>query len=65
VRRAALVTLELRKAAAAPAELRARLKGSELRNPYDNSPFTWDPHERAVVFKGLETNDRAVHLIYY
>jgi len=57
MRRAALLTVELRSQSVPVALLPERLQASPLRNPYNGQPFAWDPADRAVVFIGPERRD--------
>jgi len=54
MRRAALLTAQLRSQSVPVAQLPDRLKSSPLRNPYNEQPFVWDPADRAIVFTGPE-----------
>jgi hypothetical protein len=55
MRRAALLTVELRSQSVPVAELSAKLKDSPLRNPYTGQPFDWDEADQAIVFIGPES----------
>lgn len=55
MRRAALLTAELRSQSVPVAELPDRLKNSPSRNPYDGKPFAWDAADLAIVYIGLES----------
>jgi len=54
MRRAALLTVQLRSQSVPVAELPARLKTAPLRNPYNEQPFDWDSADLAIVFTGPE-----------
>jgi hypothetical protein len=57
MRRAALLTVELRSQSVPVAGLPERLNSSPLRNPYNGQPFTWDAADQAIVFIGPEQRD--------
>ena len=50
MRRAALLTAELRSQSIHVAELAGRLKDASLRNPFNGQPFVWDAADHAIVF---------------
>jgi hypothetical protein len=54
MRRAALLTAQLRSQAVPLAALPGRLKSSRLRNPYNGQSFVWDAADLAIVFTGPE-----------
>ena len=54
MRRAALLTAQLRSQSVPITELESRLKESPLRNPYNGEPFAWDAADQAVVYTGPE-----------
>jgi hypothetical protein len=55
MRRAALLTAELRSQSIPIAGLPGKLAESPLRNPYNGQPFDWDAADQAIVFIGPET----------
>jgi hypothetical protein len=56
MRRAALVTQQLRARGIAPAYVPTELAHSNLRDPYSEAAFEWDPGARVIVF-----DDRGDH----
>lgn len=54
MRRAALLTVQLRSQSVPVAEIENRLRESPLRNPYNGEPFVWDAADHAIVFTGPE-----------
>jgi len=54
MRRAAILTTQLRSQTVPMAEIESRLKGSTLRNPYNGQPFEWDAADQAVVYNDPE-----------
>jgi hypothetical protein len=54
MRRAALLTAQLRSQSVAVAELENRLGESPLRNPYSGQPFVWEAADQAIVYTGPE-----------
>jgi len=54
MRRAALLTAQLRSRSVPMAELEARLEESALRNPFNGQPFAWDRADQAIVYTGPE-----------
>lgn len=66
VRRIALLAAELRAAGIAVDNVARSLTISDIADPYAGDPFTWDDCEDAVVFVGLESNQkRATHKVIY
>jgi hypothetical protein len=65
VRRAALLAAELRSRKVTAAEVSAQLAASSVRVPYTGEPFTWDEKEKAVIFQGLEPEERARYRFVY
>jgi hypothetical protein len=64
-RRAAVLATEMRSRNVEMAKIPAELAASAARSPYDNAPFGWDADEHAIVFVGLEANERGRHLFEY
>ena len=56
MRRAALVTTQLRSRAVFELDLSSELERADLRNPYTGAAFEWNAGRRAVVFKGAEVH---------
>jgi hypothetical protein len=46
-------------------EISMAIDASDLNNPFTATPFVWDEDSQAIVFVGLEPEDRGTHLIYY
>ncbi len=65
VRRAAVLTTELRARKVAQQNISAALAASQTRTPYTGEPFTWNEKEQAIVFVGLEANERGRHALTY
>lgn len=65
LRRAALVTAQLRSEGVEGQDMPARLKAAEPRNPYTSAPFTWSETSQAVEFNGLTPAPRGNYLVFY
>jgi hypothetical protein len=65
IRRAALLTIQLRSTDVEPDQVPARLAESALRNPYDDKPFGWNRHTRSITFTGLEEGERGRNQFVY
>jgi hypothetical protein len=65
VRRAAVLTTEMRSRKVDAAQIPAELAASTARSPYDNAPFAWNAEEHAIVFVGLEASERRRHSFQY
>lgn len=65
VRRAALVTVQLRKKGIEVNQVESELSQSDITNPYDEKPFTWNAETKSIVFKGLGTGERSTHSFLY
>jgi hypothetical protein len=65
MRRAALLTVELRSRGVTPTEVPAALRESELRNPFDLKAFHWSEVEQAVVHDGQEKSNVKRHVYLY
>jgi hypothetical protein len=61
VRRAALLTSELRSRGVGAAQLAAELPASAIRDPYTGEPLGWDAQKGALTFTGLERLPRGLH----
>ena len=64
-RRAAVLSASLRNRKVDVQKISAELAASEIRAPYDGKPFEWDVGEQAIVFVGLERNERGRHAFKY
>jgi hypothetical protein len=64
MRRAALLTAQLRSLAVPEADVPAELRKSVLRTPFEEQPFGWDASERAVAYEGHTKARRALVLVY-
>lgn len=62
---AALLAAELRAQGVAAGQVPAALATAPSRNPYDQSPFTWDAARGMIVFIGLEPGPRGRHSFLY
>jgi hypothetical protein len=65
IRRAAVLTAELRSRKVPVAQVPAELAASQIRGPYSAEPFAWDAEEAAIVFTGLEPAERGRHAFKY
>lgn len=65
VRRATVVTTELRSREVAIAKMPAELAEHTIRTPYGGEPFAWDAGEQAIVFVGKEPGERGRHVFNY
>jgi hypothetical protein len=65
VRRAALAAVTLRASDVKAHEVAAALSAAPLRNPYNEQPFAWDEKDSAIIFRGLEADERGEHRIHY
>ncbi|MFC0682603.1 hypothetical protein ACFFGH_32645 [Lysobacter korlensis] len=63
LRRAAVLTAELRAAGVSASAADEAIKRAGLRDPYSDEPFSWNEAERAVVFEGAEPGDRGRHAL--
>jgi hypothetical protein len=59
MRRAALLTTQLRSRALPVEQIPAELLTAQMVDPYSNQPFQWSADEKSVVFQGLEVGHRA------
>ena len=64
IRRAAVLTTELRSRRVPAERVPGELKASGVRG-YTSAPFGWDAEEGAIVFTGLEPNERGRHVFKY
>lgn len=65
MRRAALLTAELRARGLAAEAVPGALATSEVRSPFDEATFEWSIEEGAVVYHGRERHDQNRHLYYF
>lgn len=65
VRRAAVLTAQLRAQRINEQSIPAELEGSDIRTPYSGAPFIWNAKERAVQFIGLVPGERGRHSFKY
>jgi len=65
IRRASLLSVQLRSSGAPESQLAQRLNTANLRNPYDDKPFTWDVKSHAIVFVGLDARNGGRTAIAY
>ena len=66
MRRAALLTAQLRERGVPLDQMAAELSGAELRNPFDGKPFEWSEEEQAVIYVGPDAErDRKRHRYFY
>jgi len=66
MRRAALLTAQLRARGVPLDQIATELGGAELRNPFNGKPFEWSPEEQAVVYVGPDAErSRKQHAYFY
>jgi len=65
MRRAALLTAQLRAGGVTSAQAAAEVASATLRDPYTNSSFEWDSDRQAVVFTGPEEHQWRRHEYLY
>jgi hypothetical protein len=65
LRRVALLASELRARGVKPAEIPSALAAGEIRDPYSEQPFGWDPKSASLMFTGIEPPPRGVHAVIY
>lgn len=61
MRRALLVTVEMRGRQVPPAMLPQTLAASPLRNPFNDEPFLWEPGSGTLTFRGLSEDKQGWH----
>jgi hypothetical protein len=64
-RRAALVTARLREKGVRVNQVDSALSKSDITNPFNAKPFTWNAETKSIVFKGLGTEKRSTHSFLY
>src|SRR5690606_22823267 len=65
VRRAAVLTAELRSQGLAPDEVEAALEVSAPTSPYTGEPLGWDADSGEIVFQGLQRRDDGRYAFWY
>jgi hypothetical protein len=65
LRRAMLLSLELRRRGVAAAGFGRALRESALRNPYTDEPFQWDDNAGGIVFHGRREGEAGRYLLVY
>lgn len=65
VRRAAVLTTELRTRNVALPDIPVALDASQMRTPYSGEPFAWSAKERAIVFFGKAPGEHSRHAFKY
>lgn len=66
MRRAALLTAQLRARGVPLDQMAAEVRDAGLRNPFDDKPFEWSVEEQAVVYVGPDAErDRKRHPYFY
>ncbi len=65
VRQAVLAVTQLRESGVGVDQIDVALGQSELRSPYDDTPFVWDAGVRSIVFKGLGQGGQNAHSFLY
>lgn len=65
IRRATVITTELRSRKVPAERVSAELAASRIRVPYTGEPFGWDVEEGMIVFMGLEQTQRGRHVFKY
>jgi len=65
MRRAALLTAELRSRAVPESAMSVELAAGSLKNPYTLTPFEWDAGQRAVTFEGPEKHKYRRQAYFY
>jgi hypothetical protein len=65
MRRAALLTVELRARGVAIQNVADELSRSELRQPFDHAAFAWSAEDQAVIYGGFEADQRRRNAYFY
>jgi hypothetical protein len=66
MRRAALLTAQLRERGVKLEEIAGEVSRAELRNPFDRQPFEWNADEQAVIYVGPDAErSRKRHPYFY
>jgi len=65
MRRAALLTVELRARGVAIQNVADEMSRSELRQPFDHAAFAWSAEYQAVIYGGFEADQRRRNAYFY
>ncbi len=65
VRRAAVVTSQLREQGIGAASVASQLVNSSTTDPYTGEPLGWSTDPNAIVFHGLQEDERGTHRMQY
>jgi hypothetical protein len=65
MRRAALLTVQLRSEGLDATAVREHLQHASLKNPYTDAPFEWSEKDQGVLFVGLAEGDRGRQVYVY
>lgn len=65
IRRAAVVTSQLREQGIGAASVPSQLAISSISDPYTSEPLGWSTDSNEVVFHGLQEDDRGMHRMRY
>ncbi|MDF3029936.1 MAG: hypothetical protein K0R03_494 [Moraxellaceae bacterium] len=65
LRRAMLLTIELRSRGVTSASVEKAVQEATLRNPYTNAAFAWDSERGGILFTGMAAGDRGRYLFVY
>ena len=64
-RRAALLTVKLRASGIPPEGMKAAIRESDLRDPFEEKAFDWSADRKAVVFQGDDSHRFNRHIFFY
>ncbi|MEN7344318.1 MAG: hypothetical protein AAAFM81_15305 [Pseudomonadota bacterium] len=65
VRRAALLTANMRGVGVSNADASTYISANEIVDPYTDGSFEWQEEIQSIIFYGLEPNERATHKFIY
>jgi hypothetical protein len=65
MRRAAVLTAQLRAAQVTPEKLQEQVLASPLRNPFDDKPFVWNAEHAAVEYRGPDNQLVKTHVYFH
>jgi hypothetical protein len=65
MRRATLLTAQLRSRNVGSGEVPAELQSASLRQPFTNAPFDWDAAQSAVTYAGAEKRESRILRCFY
>jgi hypothetical protein len=65
MRRAALLTAELRSRAVPESSVSSEVTAASLKNPFTLAPFEWDAERRAVIYEGPENHKWRRNVYFY